>query len=116
MTLTAKNYVRRSQAANPFERHVVKRFREDLEAGDQTTEHGANLARAGALSIDCVVDQVNEQGLLQAVELPIESADVNSTAKYRGRRIDIITNLQFADPAPVFGRDGMYPAGFVAKH
>src|SRR5215217_708192 len=54
--------------------------------------------------------------LFQTVKLPIESADVNSSAKYRGRRIDIITNLQLADRLAVVCLYGMYPAGFVAKH
>ena len=62
MTLATENDVRRPQAANSFKRHVVKWFGEDLEAGNQTSKHRANLARARALSIDCVVDQVNEQG------------------------------------------------------
>ena len=60
MTLTAENDVRRTQAANSLERHVVKRLREDLETGDQTAKHCANLARACALAIHRVVDEVNE--------------------------------------------------------
>src|SRR6185369_8463345 len=54
--------------------------------------------------------------LLQTVKLPIESADVNSTAEYRGRRVYIITNLQTADLFALVSRDRMYPAGFVAEH
>ena len=62
MTLPAQDYVRRPETANSLERHAVKRFSEDLKAGNQAAQHRANLARAGALTIDCVVDQVNEQG------------------------------------------------------
>ena len=62
MTLPAQNYVRRAQAADSFERYAVKRFGEDLQAGNQPAQHRAKLARAGALTIDSVVDQVNEQG------------------------------------------------------
>ena len=61
MTLPTENNVRRLQTAHAFERHAVKRFGEDLQAGNQTAEHRANLARAGALSIDRVVDEINEQ-------------------------------------------------------
>jgi hypothetical protein len=60
MTLPAENDVRRTQAANSLERYIVKRLSEDLEAGDQTTKHRANLAWACALTIHCVVDEVNE--------------------------------------------------------
>ena len=38
----------------------MKRLSEDFEAGDQTTKHRANLAWACALTIHCVVDEVNE--------------------------------------------------------
>ena len=38
----------------------MKRLSEDLEAGDQTPKHRANLAGACALTIHCVVDEVNE--------------------------------------------------------
>ena len=38
----------------------MKRLSEDFEAGDQTTKHRANLAWAYALTIHCVVDEVNE--------------------------------------------------------
>ena len=62
MTLTTKNDVRWTQTANAFERNVLEWFDEDFEAGNQTAQHRANLARACALTIDCVVDQVNEQG------------------------------------------------------
>ena len=62
MTLPAENDVRGPQASNSLERYAVKRFREDLQAGNQAAKHGAKLAWAGALTIDCVVDQVNEQG------------------------------------------------------
>ena len=40
----------------------MKGFGEDLKAGNQAAKHRAKLARAGALTIDCVIDQVNEQG------------------------------------------------------
>ena len=60
MTLTAENDMRRTQAANSFERDVMKRFSEDLEAGDQTPKHRANLAWACALTIHSVVDEVNQ--------------------------------------------------------
>jgi len=60
MTLTAENDVRGTQAANSLERNVMKRLSEDLETGDQTTEHRANLAWACALTIHRVVDEVNE--------------------------------------------------------
>ena len=62
MTLAAQDDVRWTQAANAFERNVLEWFDEDFEAGNQTTKHRANLAWACALTIDCVVDQVNEQG------------------------------------------------------
>ena len=61
MTLPAENDVRRAQAANSLERHVVKRLSEDFEAGNQTAKHRANLAWACALTIHSVVDEVNEQ-------------------------------------------------------
>ena len=117
MTLATQDDVRWTQTANAFERDVLKWFDEDLEAGNQTAKHRANLAGAHALAIDCVVDEVNEQcDLLQTVKLPIESADVNVTAEYRGRRVYIITNLQRADLFAVFSRDRMHPTGFVAEH
>ena len=62
MTLPTEDDVRWAQAANTFQRNTVKRFGEDLETGNQTAQHRANLAWAGALTIDSVVDQVNEQG------------------------------------------------------
>jgi len=62
MTLSTQDDVRRPQAANSLERYGVKRFGEDLQPGDQAAQHRAKLARAGALAIDCVVDEVNEQG------------------------------------------------------
>ena len=117
MTLTTQNDVRRTKTANAFERDMMERFDEDLETRNQTAQHRANFARAYTLSIDCVVDEVNEQCvLLQTVKLPIESADVNVTAEYRGRRVDIITNLQAADRLTVFSRNRMYPARLVAKN
>ena len=61
MTLPTKNDVRRAQAANTLQRDAVKRFSEDLETGNQTAQHRANLAWAGALTIDSVVYEVNEQ-------------------------------------------------------
>ena len=61
MTLPTENYVRRLETADSLERNGVKRFGEDLETGNQTTKHPANLAWARALTINCVVDQVNEQ-------------------------------------------------------
>src|SRR3954468_12339384 len=60
MTLPAQNDVRRTQTANSFERHVLKWLDEDLEPGNQTAKHRANLAGAYALAIDGVVDEVNE--------------------------------------------------------
>ena len=60
MTLTTQNDVRRPQTADAFQRDSVKRFREDLEPGNQTAKHRANLAWACALTIHSVVDQVNE--------------------------------------------------------
>ena len=117
MTLTTQNYVRWTEATNAFERDVVKRFDEDLETGNQTAKHRANLARACALTIDGVVDQVNQQCvLLQTVKLPIKSANVNMTAEYRGRRVYIITNFQTADLLPVVSRNRVHPAGFVTEH
>ena len=62
MTLTTQDDVRWTQTANAFERNVLEWFDEDFEAGNQTAKHRANLAWAYALTIDCVVDQVNEQG------------------------------------------------------
>ena len=62
MTLTTENDVRWTQTANAFERNVLEWFDEDFEARNQTAQHRANLAWAGALTIDSVVDQVNEQG------------------------------------------------------
>ena len=61
MTLTTEDDVRRPQAADSFEGHAVKRFGEDLYTRNQTAEHRSNFAWAGALAIDCVVDEVNEQ-------------------------------------------------------
>ena len=60
MTLPAQNDVRRAQAANSLKRHAMKRLSKDLKAGNQTTKHRANLARACALTIYGVVDEVNE--------------------------------------------------------
>ena len=61
MTLSTENDVRRTQAANSLERNVVKRLNEDFEAWNQTAKHRADLAWACALTIDRVVDEVNEQ-------------------------------------------------------
>ena len=61
MTLPAENDVRGTEAAYSLERHVLKGLNEDLEAGNQTPKHRANLAWTYALTIDGVVDQVNEQ-------------------------------------------------------
>ena len=116
MTLTTQNYVRGTKTTNALERDVVEWFDEDLEPGNQTAKHRANLAWAYAFTIDCVVDQVNQHLLLQTVKLPIESANVNATAKYRGRRVDIITDLQTADRLAVAGRNRMYPARLISKH
>ena len=60
MALPAENDVRRLQAANALERNVVEWFGEYFQAGNQTTKHRANLAWAYALTIDSVVDEVNE--------------------------------------------------------
>ena len=62
MALSAQNDVRWTQAADAFERHAVKRFSEDFEAGNQTPQHRAQFARARTLTVDCVVYEVNEQG------------------------------------------------------
>ena len=56
MTLTAQDYVRGTKTANTLERYVVEWFDEDLESGNQTAQHRANLAWAYSLTIDCVVD------------------------------------------------------------
>ena len=61
MTLPTENDVRRAQTAHSLERHVLERLNEDLEAGNQTPKHRAKLAWACALTIDSVVDEVNEQ-------------------------------------------------------
>src|SRR6185369_6135892 len=60
MTLPAENDVRRTETTNSLERHVLKWLNEDLESGNQTAKHRANLAWADALTIDSVVDEVNE--------------------------------------------------------
>ena len=73
MTLPAENDVRRTQAANSLERDVMKRFSEDLETGNQTAQHRTNLAWAGALTIDSVVDQVNEQGYFKLYSFPLKA-------------------------------------------
>ena len=62
MTLATQDDVRWTETANAFKGNVLEWFDEDLEAGDQTAKHRANFAWAYALTIDCVVDQVNEQG------------------------------------------------------
>ena len=62
MTLTAQDDVRWTQTANALKRYILEWFDEDLETGNQTAKHRANLAWACALTIDCVVDEVNEQG------------------------------------------------------
>jgi hypothetical protein len=59
MTLSTQDYVRRPQTADSLERYTLERFDEDFEAGNQATQHRAKLARAGALTINCVVDKVN---------------------------------------------------------
>ncbi len=61
MTLATQNDVRGFQAADTLERNAVKRLGEDLQTGNQTTQHRPNLTRAGALTVNCVVDEVNEQ-------------------------------------------------------
>jgi len=61
MTLSTENDVRRAQAAHSLKRPVLKGLNEDLEAGNQTSQHRADLAWACALTIDSVVDEVNEQ-------------------------------------------------------
>src|ERR1043165_504422 len=61
MTLSTQDDVRRLETADSLERNGMKRFGEDLEIGNQTAQHRANLSRAVAVSIDGVVDEVNEQ-------------------------------------------------------
>jgi hypothetical protein len=60
MTLPTENDVRRTQTANSLERHVLKGLDEDLEPGNQTAKHRANLAWTYTLAIDRVVYEVNE--------------------------------------------------------
>ena len=73
MTLPAENDVRRTQAANPLERYVLKRLDEDLEPGNQTAKHRANLAWAYTLTIDSVVDEVNEQAYFKQYSFPLKA-------------------------------------------
>ena len=73
MTLPAENDVRRTQAAHSLERHVLKRLDEDFEAGNQTAKHRANLAWAYALTIDSVVDEVNEQSYFKQYSFPLKA-------------------------------------------
>jgi len=73
MTLPTQNDVRRAQAADTLQRDCVKRFSEDLETGNQTPQHRANLAWAGALTIDSVVDQVNEQSYFKLYSFPLKA-------------------------------------------
>ena len=61
MTLTTQDYVRWTKTANALERDVLEWLDEDFETGNQTAKHRANLAWAYALSVNCVVDQVNQQ-------------------------------------------------------
>ena len=61
MTLSAENYVRRTKTANSLERNLMEWLDKNFEFRDQTTKHRANLARACALTINCVVDQIDEQ-------------------------------------------------------
>jgi len=61
MTLSTQNDVRRLETADSFERNGVKRFGEDFKARNQTAQHRANLPRTVAVSIDSVVDEINEQ-------------------------------------------------------
>ena len=62
MTLPTQNDVRGAQAADSLERNGMKRFSEDRNSRNQTTQHRANLSRAVATSFDGVVDEINEQG------------------------------------------------------
>jgi len=61
VALSAQNDVGGTKTTDPFERNAVKWFGEDFEAGNQSTQHRAQLARARTLTIDRVVYQVNEQ-------------------------------------------------------
>jgi hypothetical protein len=61
MALSTQNDVRRLETADSLQRDAVKRFGEDLQTRNQTSEHRANLSRAGALAVNRVVDEVNEQ-------------------------------------------------------
>ena len=54
--------------------------------------------------------------LLQTVKLTIESADINPTAEYRGRRVYIITNLQAANLLAVISRNRVHPTCLVTKN
>src|ERR1044072_6772603 len=53
--------------------------------------------------------------LLQTVKVPNESADVDPASQNCRRRVDIITDLQFADLRAVIGLERVQPAGFVTE-
>ena len=59
MTLPAQYDVRWLETANAFERHMVEWLDEDFEPWNQSTKNSPNFARARALAINGVVDEIN---------------------------------------------------------
>src|SRR5687768_10180276 len=86
------------------------RGRESIDPTPRATRAGSHLDHRSC----CLPGK--RAKLLQAVELPIESANINSPAEYCGSCVDIITDLQFADLLPIFRCDRVKPSGFIAKY
>ena len=61
MTLAAEDDVRRRDFLNAFERNVTEWFDDDLQTWPDPLQGRLELARAGSLAIDGVVDKINEQ-------------------------------------------------------
>ena len=56
MALAAEDDVRRTESLDELRRDAMKRFDHKPNVGLQIFQRPANLARARALAVDCVVD------------------------------------------------------------
>lgn len=59
MTLTAQDDVRRFEASNSFQRHVVEWLDEDFDPWNESAKNSPNFARACSLAVDGVVYEID---------------------------------------------------------
>ena len=104
MALATQDDVRRPEFANPGGGNDMERLYQDFQAGAHPAQRRAQFPRAGPLTVDCVVDKINEQFLFQTVKLPVESANINAAIHHCRSSIDVITNLEFADALTIVRR------------